>query len=314
METSLRHPPDRVSLATRFAFGAGGFSGAFIMQVFFTLAYPIYQVGLGVNPIWLGYALTVPRLLDFFIDPLIGNFSDNLQSRWGRRRPLILAGASLCAFILPLMWMPPTRDPAMMLAYFLAMSCVYTFGYATFEVPYSALGYELTPDYDERTRVLAWRMYLGLVGLLIMPWTLKLCFLPVFGGSEVTGAAWVSILISLFILAGALVTFSGVREKTRVAQPHVPVLKAFKLTLRNRPFMLLMVVNFVIRVGVASIGPIAYYINVYYVCRLPEFRNRPPGAFPGNAAGAGNRYPRARPDILRGLPPVDREGPRACAC
>ena len=254
------------------AFGAGGFSAAFIMQVFFTFAYPIYQVGLGVSPIWLGYALTVPRLLDFFIDPLIGNFSDNLRTRWGRRRPLILTGASLCALVLPLLWMPPSKEPAIMLAYFLAMSCVYTLGYAVFEVPYSALGYEMTDGYDERTRVLAWRMYMGLLGLLIMPWTLKLCFLPIFGGNEVHGAPWISAGISVLILAGALWTVSGVRERVLKKQEEVHVLEAVKLTFSNKPFVMLMVVNLIVRVGIASIGNIAYYINIYDVCRLEDFQ------------------------------------------
>jgi len=263
---------ERIPLFTRLAFGSGGFSSAFIMQVFFTLAYPIYQVGLGVNPVWLGYALTVPRLLDFFIDPLIGNFSDNLKTRWGRRRPLILGGAGLCALILPLLWMPPSRDPAVMLAYFIAMSCVYTLGYAVFEVPYSALGYEMTDDYDERTRVLAWRMYMGLAGLLLMPWALKLCFLPVFGGKEIQGAPWVSAAISLCILGGALWTVLGVRERVPGKQTEIHVVQALKLTFTNKPFVMLMVVNLIVRVGIASIGPIAYYINIFDVCRLGDFQ------------------------------------------
>lgn len=263
---------NEISIADRFAFGAGGFAAAFIMQVFFTFAYPIYQVGLGINPGWLGYALTVPRLLDFFIDPLIGNFSDNLKTRWGRRRPLVLGGAGLCALILPLLWMPPSRDPVVMLGYFLVMSCVYTLGYAVFEVPYSALGYELTDDYDERTRVLAWRMYMGLAGLLLMPWALKLCFLPVFGGNEVKGAPWVSMGISLCILGGALWTVMGTRERTLRKQQEIPVLKAIRLTFTNKPFVKLMIVNLIVRVGIASIGPIAYYINVYEVCKRGDFQ------------------------------------------
>ncbi|MEI8234995.1 MAG: MFS transporter [Verrucomicrobiota bacterium] len=263
---------EKVPLSTRIAFGAGGFSSAFIMQVFFILVYPIYQVGLGMNPAWLGWALAAPRLLDFFIDPLIGNFSDNIKTRWGRRRPLILGGAGFCAVILPLLWMPPTQEPRMMLAYFVAMSCVYTLGYATFEVPYTGLGYELTDDYDERTRVLAWRMYMGLAGILISGWALKLCFLPIFGGNEVKGAPWVSGGISLLILLGAVVTCSGVREKSLRRQPEVRVLEAIRLTFTNRPFVKLMVVNLIVRVGIVSIGPIAYYINAYEVCRLPDFQ------------------------------------------
>jgi len=242
------------------------------MQVFFILVYPIYQVGLGLNPGWLGWALAAPRLLDFFIDPIIGNFSDNLSTRWGRRRPLVMFGAGFCAVTLPLLWMPPSHEPRMMLAYFVVMSCLYTLGYATFEVPYTGLGYELTDDYDERTRVLAWRMYMGLAGVLLSCWTLKLCFLPIFGGSEVKGAPWVSLCIGICIVTGALVTVLGVREKNLKRQPEVRVLEAIQLTLKNRPFMKLMVVNLIIRVGIVAIGPIIYYINAFGVCRGENFQ------------------------------------------
>lgn len=262
----------RLPLRTRIAFGAGGFSAAFIMQVFYIMVYPIYQVGLGMNPAWLGWALTAPRLLDFFIDPIIGNFSDNLSTRWGRRRPLILVGAGFCAVMLPLLWMPPSHEPRVMLAYFVAMSCLYTLGYATFEVPYTGLGYELADDYDERTRVLAWRMYLGLAGVLLSCWSLKLCFLPIFGGSEVQGAPWVSLGIGLCVMAGALVTVMGVKEKRLRRQPEVRVLEAIRLTLKNRPFLKLMAVQLIIRIGIVSIGPIIYYINAFSVCQRENFQ------------------------------------------
>lgn len=253
------------------AFGTAGFSAAFIMQIFFIFITPIYQVRLGLNPLWLGYAVALPRLLDFLIDPLIGNFSDNFKTRWGRRRPLILAGAGLCALMLPFLWMPPSKDPMMMLTYLVVMCCLYTVGYALFEIPYSALGYEMTEDYDERTRVLAWRMYFGLFGLLIAPWGLKFCFHPIFGGDELKGAPWVSLGISCFILLGAAVTVLGVRERVPKEQEKVGLLDALKLTLTNKPFLMLLVVKLIVGVGIASIGSIGYIINVYEVCRLPDF-------------------------------------------
>ena len=53
------------------------------------LAMPIYSIALGVSPALVGLATAIPRLLDAFADPIMGNISDNARTRWGRRRPFI---------------------------------------------------------------------------------------------------------------------------------------------------------------------------------------------------------------------------------
>jgi GPH family glycoside/pentoside/hexuronide:cation symporter len=83
---------NKVSLTTRVSWGIGGWADNFIFQVLIILALPIYNIELGIDPVWVGIALMVPRLFDALTDPLMGNMSDNTRSRWGRRRPWIFAG------------------------------------------------------------------------------------------------------------------------------------------------------------------------------------------------------------------------------
>jgi GPH family glycoside/pentoside/hexuronide:cation symporter len=111
-----------------------------MMNTLFALALPIYQVALKVDPVTLGLLMAIPRFVDLFFDPVMGNISDNTRTRWGRRRPYILAGAIGAAILLPLLWMPPFHTQAGIVAYFLVVCVLYTFCYTIFEIPYTALG------------------------------------------------------------------------------------------------------------------------------------------------------------------------------
>jgi MFS family permease len=81
-------PEDRIPLGRKLAVGVGGFpflSGGMAVQY---LAQPIYQIFLGLNPVLFGLAMTIPRFVDAFTDPVMGMVSDRFRSRWGRRRRL----------------------------------------------------------------------------------------------------------------------------------------------------------------------------------------------------------------------------------
>ena len=104
----------------------------------------------------------------------MGNISDNTQSRWGRRRPWIFTGALLCAILLPLLWVSPFSGKEATIIYFTIISTLYALAYTMFVIPYTALGFELSNDYDERTKVMSWRMYVGLVAGLCLPQPLRL--------------------------------------------------------------------------------------------------------------------------------------------
>ena len=92
--------------------GLGGFTDATITYGIFSLVNAIYVNALGVNAVLVGLACAIPRLLDAASDPLIGHLSDNTRSRWGRRRPWLLAGLVICAISGLLLWTPPLSQNA----------------------------------------------------------------------------------------------------------------------------------------------------------------------------------------------------------
>ncbi|MEN8254106.1 MAG: MFS transporter [Verrucomicrobiota bacterium] len=265
-------PEDHVSMFTRVGWGTGGIADGYIMNVLNMIFLVLYVQYFKMPPILAGAALALPRLFDAITDPLVGNISDNTRSRWGRRRPYMVVGAILSAVLLPFFWMPPGgaenpiwyQNPAFIFASLLG--CVYALTYTLYVVPYTALGYELTPDYDEKTRVLAWRMYLGLLSSLTVPWAYKLAQHDSFA-NEAVGAIWVSVGCGVLIILAGMSPVLSCRERKDVqAQETSPFIKSVAATMANKAFMILLVAYIFIIVGLFSAGNLGSFLNIYYIC------------------------------------------------
>ena len=184
------YSPEHIPLVNKIGYAFGAMTDNLIMNAFGGLVMPVYNLALFVDPVLLGWAVAIPRIFDAIIDPVIGNISDNTRTRWGRRRPYIFIGAILCALLLPVIWMSPSHSNWGVFTWLLIFGFLYLVAYSVFIVPYQALGFEMTTDYDERTRLLAWPNYIGLTMSFLLPWLPRMIELKAFGG-PVQGAIWV---------------------------------------------------------------------------------------------------------------------------
>jgi GPH family glycoside/pentoside/hexuronide:cation symporter len=258
--------PSHIAPRVKAAYGCGGLTDFFFLNVVLGLAVPIYTIGLKMNPAWLGVAMAVPRLVAIVSDALVGARSDNSGSLLGRRRPFILVGGLVGGALLPLMWCPPAHSQWAMFVWVTAMLSLFSIFYSIFTIPYNALGFELSTDYDERTRVFAWRGYFQLAGSLSAAWFYWFCLRPVFG-HEVVGARWLSVLVGLVMVGGTLWTFSVCRERRMEhRQPSVPLGAALRMTLRNRPFLLLQGAQQMLALGMGITSTLGIYVHICYVC------------------------------------------------
>ena len=267
-------PVDHVSFGTRIGWGFGGVADNYIMNAFSLLGLLLYVDFFKMHPALAGVAMFIPRFFDAITDPIVGNISDNTRSRWGRRRPYMAWGAVLSAVILPLLWMPPAASTAgnvwyanMPFIWLTLIGSLYTLVYTLFVVPYTALGYELTNDYDERTRVLAWRMYLGLGAGLLLPWLYRFCTMNIFP-NEVVGARWVCSGVGIIILVTGLIPVFACKEREDVEkQETIGIIPALKYTITNRPFLILLIAYLIIITGLFSAGNIGSFIGIFYICQ-----------------------------------------------
>jgi len=134
----------RVPLSRKLIWGSGGAADNILYNGMNSLVLPIFNVGLGVDAVKLGFAIGLPRILDAITDPLIGNFSDNLRTRWGRRRPLIFLGVIFAALLVGLLFSPPRSfGEEQLFWWFLIVCALFYVAYTFFMIPYSALGLEI---------------------------------------------------------------------------------------------------------------------------------------------------------------------------
>jgi GPH family glycoside/pentoside/hexuronide:cation symporter len=149
------------------AWGIGAITSYFMYEQFY-LINNIHTTVFKVDPVLVAVALTAPRLVDGILDPILGHWSDNMSSRWGRRRPFLLASAALGAILASvLFWMSPEWTQTLKFV-FLAFSAVTLFiATGTYDMSYTALGYELSEDYADRSRIQAIRgVYSGVMGIV----------------------------------------------------------------------------------------------------------------------------------------------------
>lgn len=278
--------PERLSFPKKCIWSLGSVADQFMVNGINSLAMPIYCISLGLDARLLGLALAVPRLLDAIADPLMGNISDNLRSRWGRRRPFIFAGAVLCAIFFFLLWIPPVGGSGNLLfVYFLGISILYYLAYTVFSVPRNALGYELATDRRDRINLFAVNTVFASATGLALPWLYKLTFHPVFAGpekNELAGARWVAAICGVLILASALPGVFLLSEKNDFSkQEKTPFLEAFRHALCHRAFQFLTGIVLLVLLSVLLVGPLNLYISIYYVCG----GDKETGAFWGGLAG-----------------------------
>jgi len=158
-----------VGLSTKLFYGFGAVAHGVKDSGFSYFLLIYYSQVLGVPPALAGLAIFVALLADAVTDPLVGHWSDNLHSRWGRRHPFLYASALPVALAFFLLWNPPAGlQGAELFPYLLGVAILLRFAITLFEIPSSALVAELTDDYDERTTFFSYRYFFGWWGGLSM--------------------------------------------------------------------------------------------------------------------------------------------------
>ena len=187
---------DRIPVTQKILYGMGAFVNNILAAAIGGMAI-VLNLGLGMNPALVGLLGALPRLIDAFTDPLMGYISDHTRSRWGRRRPYIFGGAIAAGVIFALLWqLPEGKSDSYYFWFFLLGSLVFYAAYTVFATPWVALGFELTPDYHERTRLMAVSNFMGQLAYLVSPWFLWVMQYDVLFDNMVVGASWLAIVIA----------------------------------------------------------------------------------------------------------------------
>jgi GPH family glycoside/pentoside/hexuronide:cation symporter len=269
---------DIVPFGQKLAFGGGH-----LANNLFNAALSIFMVvlimSLGMNPILAGLLGALPRLMDALTDPIMGFISDNTKSKWGRRKPYILLGSVITGVAFMVMWqLNPENSQTYNFFYFLIISFFFYIGYTIFATPLIGLGYEMTPDYHERTRLMAVGQFMGQAAWMIAPWFWVIIYNESIYDSAPEGARNLSLWVGgLCMILGVLPALFNkemiipekdkMRELSRknLAVNTKEFFRGIKLTLQNKPFLKLCGATFFIFNGFQTIAQFSFFIIVYYL-------------------------------------------------
>jgi len=236
----------------------------------------VLNLGLGVNPALVGLVGFIPRIVDAILDPIVGYSSDNIRTRWGRRRPFIFFGAILAGVLYALLFQLYTGHPEIFyVLYFLGIQILFFVGFTCYSIPWIALGYEMTPDYHERTRLQGVSNFVAQIAWVIAPWFFKIMNNKSLFPDLVSGARVLAIFIGGFIIIGGILPaifnkehFADLpkpkREKGRL-NTLKDFLKGVSITFKCKPFVKLCAATFLIFNGFMLASAFSAYVIFFYV-------------------------------------------------
>jgi glycoside/pentoside/hexuronide:cation symporter, GPH family len=271
-------PADRIPLPKKLIYGLGAFVNNTLAAAIGGMII-VLNLGLGLSPALVGLIGALPRLTDALTDPLMGYISDNTRSRWGRRRPYIFVGAITAGIIYALLWQFPVgMSTTFYFTFFLGGSLIFYLAYTIYATPWVALGYELTPDYHERTRLMGVQNFIGNIAYMISPYFLAIMYMPIFG-DVVTGASYLAIIIAVVVIGLGILPALFLRERFKdVADPNAVAgakkslgevvmgfFRGFGATLKFKPFLKLCLATFLVFNGFILIASFQPYVIIYYV-------------------------------------------------
>jgi GPH family glycoside/pentoside/hexuronide:cation symporter len=269
---------DIVPFGQKMAFGSGH-----LANQLFPAALGVFMVvlvlALKMDPFLAGLLAAIPRLLDALTDPIMGYISDNTRSRWGRRRPYILVGSVVAGFSFMLMWqLYPENSEMYNFFYFLILSILFYLGYTVFATPLIGLGYEMTSDYNERTRLMAVSQWMGQMAWVIAPWFWVIIYEPSIYETPPEGARNLAIWVGFLCMAlGIMPAFFNrelilpeVEKKSKLSWRNLTAntrefLISIRQTITNRSFLRLCGATFFVFNGFQTVAQFAFFIIVFYL-------------------------------------------------
>lgn len=267
-----------IPIGQKLAFGSGHLvnnllPGALGVFSFFLLT------AFGMDPFLAGLLGGIPRFFDALTDPIVGFISDNYKSKYGRRRPFIFVGAILSGILFVALWQLDSEQTQMYnFWYFLILSLIYIIGNTIYSTPLIALGYEMTSDYNERTRIMAFATIFGQVAWMIVPWFWVLIANPNLFETQADGVRQLSVVVGaaciIFGILPAIFTrgidASHMENQEKITWSSLSsnlktLIKNMVLIFKNKPFMKLCGATFLVFNGFQMVAAFSYFIILFYM-------------------------------------------------
>lgn len=230
----------------------------------------------GINPGKAGTISSVALFASAFFTIFIGFFSDNSKCKTGRRRPYIKAGLPFLFISFVAMFTNVSIDGNIKVLYYGLLAIIFWLSYAMFYVPYTALGAEITDDYDDRTRIRTYAVTCNSIGNyfgMVFP-LLIVAFFTGIGTSDSIAWTFTATVSGIF----SVLTISFMLKQTKGKEIIIPaedrqkqknIFKDYIDVIKVKPckYLLISIIFAIIGYTIFN-GSVAYFIT--YNLGLPE--------------------------------------------
>jgi GPH family glycoside/pentoside/hexuronide:cation symporter len=268
------------SLWTKLAYGFGAVAYGVKDNGFSFFLLLFYSQVIGLDARLVGTAITVALIFDALSDPIVGYWSDNLHSKWGRRHPFMYASAVPVAATYFLLWAPPEGWSDAALFWYLLLLSVLIRTFITFyETPSAALAAELSSDYDQRSSLISYRFYFGWTGGNAMSVLMFAALFPAFATAAIPSGQFNREAYELYgqIASGlifAAIVVSALGTHSRIATLRSPppkrrltlaaVFREIVETLGNRSFIGLFIAAMFGAVATGLASALNFFLLTYF--------------------------------------------------
>lgn len=199
---------NRLSAPSYFAYGLFGLPLALVALPIYVYVPQFYAERFGLSLSVIGATLLLARVLDAFIDPLLGMWIDRSKSNHGYGRFILIALPLLAGGFLALFHPPQITQSAALIWFMLSLLLVYI-GFSLATIAHQSWGAALTQKLSERSSLTASREACGLVGVIL--------------AASLTGwlgFSWLSLVFIVSLLSSSVILLKLAPEPV-----HQPSLK-----------------------------------------------------------------------------------------
>lgn len=218
--------------AQYWLYSTGNFPNNIIFLMVGTYITYFYTDILGISPVMAGTIFMVARLVDAITDPLMGMIVDKTNTKYGKYRPYIIAGAPFLAIMFVLLFTAPDFSPIGKITYAFVTYIVYSLAWTIVQIPQLALPAILTNDLAVRTRIQAiFQAFGSVASLIITAWALPI--LDALGGKD-NAAAWFKFTVIFGTISMIIFILSAMSVKdVDVYNPKAKTVQKQKMTLKE---------------------------------------------------------------------------------
>lgn len=200
---------ESLPLRVRVGYGSGSVATGAFGTVPGLMLLPYLTDSLGIAAILAGFIVLLPKAWDVILNPIAGRISDRTEDPRGPRRPWLLRAGLWLAVFFALLFMAPDTAVGVEALWVLVMFFACATAYAFFQVPYVAMPAEMTDSYDERTRLMTWRVAILAFTIMLAGATAP-AIRDAVGGRD--GYRVMGLVMAAIILVGVVSAYHGTRH------------------------------------------------------------------------------------------------------